>query len=146
MADKPSVSTRWREYRPSKSFYFWSCILCIAATMAIGFTWGGWVTRNKAAQLEGDAAQQARAQLEASYCVARFEAANNAATELAELKKTESWMQGDFISKGGWVTPPGAKDPVEGAADICVQQLLAAKLALPNAAASPQAKPPGNAG
>jgi len=145
MTDKPSFSVRWREYRPSKTMYFWSCVFCVAATAVIGFASGAWVTGTKAARMADGAAEQARDQLAASYCVARFETGTDAITELAELKKTESWMQDDFIVKGGWVTPPGSKEPVKGAADLCVQKLLVAKLPLPKAAASP-VTPPGNSG
>ena len=44
MTDGQSLSQRFADYRPSKTVLFWSCAGCVAATMIIGFTWGGWVT------------------------------------------------------------------------------------------------------
>jgi hypothetical protein len=136
MVDKPSLSTRWHEYRPSKAGWFWSCVFCIVATIVVGFVWSGWVTAGTAKSMADDAAQKAQAQLAANYCVARFEASTDAANQLASLKKTEEWGRDDFITKGGWVTPPGAKQPIDGAADLCAQRLLTAKL-LPATTSTP---------
>ena len=83
----------------------------------------------------------ALAQLAASYCVARFEQSSDAAAQLAALKKTAPYEQGDFIATGGWVTPPGWTAPVVDAADICAQRLLSAKLPIPKSAATAVEKP-----
>jgi len=146
MVDKPSFSVRYRDYRPSKTLWFWCCAACVAATMIVGFFSAGWVSADTAKTRADDAAQQARAALAASYCVNNFERASDVATQLAALKKTESWNQDDFITKGGWVTPPGTKAPVDGAAELCVQQLLAAKLPATGTAPTPATKTAGTAG
>ena len=135
MEDKSGRGKRWREYQASKTMLFWSCVVCVSATMIVGFTWGGWVTGGTAAKMATTAADGARAQLTAVECVDRFEKAPDASTQLASLKKTDAWSRDDFIKKGGWVTLPGMKEPVSGAANICVQQLMAAKLPSPNTAA-----------
>ena len=44
MANNQTVGRRWESYRPSKGIWFWSCVACVAATIVIGFGWGGWVT------------------------------------------------------------------------------------------------------
>ena len=136
-----SLRARWREYRPSKALFFWSCAVCIAGTVAVGFVSGSWVTASSASRMADDAAQTARAKLAANYCVDRFESSADAAKQLAALKETESWRRDDFVVKGGWVTPPGTKVPVTDAADLCVQQLLVAKLPLGNTAATPSTRP-----
>jgi len=153
MTDKPSLRLRWRErrqrwseYRPSKVQYFWSCAICILATIVVGFAWGGWVTARQADRMASAAARQARAEVVAGYCVARFESAPDVATQLVALKKTAPWSQDDFISDGGWVTPPGSTQPVTDAADLCAQRLLAAKVPMGKAAASPAAKSRGSSG
>ena len=128
MEDKSSVGKRWRRSQPSKAMLFWSCVVCVGATMIVGFTWGGWVTGGTAAKMTATAAEGARAQFAAVECVDRFEKAPDASTQLASLKKTGAWNRDDFIKKGGWVTLPGMKEPVSGAANICVQQLMSAKL------------------
>ena len=79
MVEKRSFSERWHEYRPSKTGYFWSCVVCIVGTMVVGFVWGGWVTARTAQTMAENAADKAQAQLAASYCVARFEAGTDAA-------------------------------------------------------------------
>ena len=67
MTEKPSLGARWRAYRPSKAVYVWSCIAAVAATMVIGFTWGGWVTGATAADRAKQAAQVAEAQLAGEF-------------------------------------------------------------------------------
>ncbi len=117
---------RWENFRPSKTTWFWSSVACVLATIIVGFTWGGWVTSGTATRMSAQAADQARAQMAAAYCVSSFQHAPNATAELAALKKTESWERSDFIDKGGWVKLPGLKASVDGAADLCAQQLLTA--------------------
>ena len=63
MANGPVLGKRWKEYRPSKRVWFWSCAGCVVATLLMGFGWGGWVTGGTAAQMAADAAAGARAQL-----------------------------------------------------------------------------------
>jgi hypothetical protein len=136
--DESGVGKRWRRSRPSKTTLFWSCMACAGATMIVGFTWGGWVTGGTAAKMATTAADGARAQIAAVECVDRFEKAPDVSTQLVALKKTDAWNRDDFIRKGGWVTLPGMKEPVSGAADICVQQLMNAKLPAVNTAAMPK--------
>lgn len=128
MADGRGLARRWEEYRPSKALWFWSCVICAAAVPAVGFGAGGWVTNGTATQMASDAADHAQAKLAAGFCVTRFEASPDASAQLATLKKTDDWKRDDFITQGGWVTVPGTKQPVADAADLCVQQLMTAKL------------------
>lgn len=128
MANNLSFGRRWEDYRPSKGIWFWSCVASIVATLVIGFSWGGWVTGGAATRMAADAAGSARAQLAAEDCISRFENGPDAMAQLAVLKKVESYQRVDLIEKDGWVTMPGSKDPVAGAADICAQQLVNASL------------------
>jgi hypothetical protein len=93
-----------------------------------GFTWGGWVTGGKA---EADATQRANAAVVsalAPVCVQRFQTGADSETNLAALKKVESWSQGDFIEKGGWATAAGTKpaDQVSAVAKACALLLAPA--------------------
>ena len=126
MENTSSLGTRWSDYRPSKGLWFWSCVGCIAATWIVGFAFGGWVTRGTAAAMSEQAAQDAKAQLAAAYCVSRFDAAPDASTKLAALQHTASWDRSDFIDKGGWANMPWVKQPIEGVADLCAQKLISA--------------------
>ena len=128
MVNRPSIGSRWESYRPSKAIWLWSCAACIVATIAVGFAWGGWVTGGTATRMASDAADGAQARLVSASCVIRFNQGPDAVTQLAALKKANSYERGDMIKKGGWVTMPGGTDPVVGAADICARKLLSESL------------------
>jgi len=66
--------------------------------------------------------------LAAMVCVAGFNHGPDAVAQLAELKKASSYQRGDMLIKSGWLTLPGSTDPVQGAADICVEKLINADL------------------
>lgn len=131
MANGPDLGKHREEYRPSKRVWFWSCAGCVVATLVIGFGWGGWVTGGTATQMAADAAAGARAQLAATTCISRFEKSPGAAAELASLKKAAGYERINLIEDHGWVTVPGSKDPVPGAADLCAQKLVEADKHLP---------------
>jgi len=133
-ANSPFAS--WQAWRPSKTLWVWSCIGSCIATVIVGFTWGGWVTAGSSAAAARMAARSATAQLAATFCVGRFEHAADAQAELALLKQTQDWARDEFIRKGGWATPPGAAEPVPGAASLCAEQLLKADLSKPGKTAS----------
>jgi hypothetical protein len=137
MEERKSLAARWSDYRPSKAMWFWSCVVCIVATMIVGFGWAGWVTNGTAMAMAAQAGHQAKVNLAASYCVSRFDAAPDASSQLAALKSKESWERSDFIVKGGWSTMPWLKDQIDGAADQCAQKLISA---------SSQSKPSSTAG
>ena len=91
----------------------------------VGFTWGGWVTGGKA---EADATQRANAAVVVALtpiCVEKFKHSAEVSTNLAALKKADSWAQGDFVEKGGWATVPGPTSPeqVSALAKACASSL-----------------------
>jgi hypothetical protein len=134
MSTQLGTRQRWSDYRPSKTAWFWSCAGCVAATVALGFFWGGWVTSGEAARMAARAADQARTELAASVCVSRFVAAPDAATQLATLRKTDPWARTDLLEKGGWTTVPGLKGQTQdqlsdsNVGDLCAQRLMTATL------------------
>jgi hypothetical protein len=91
-------------------------------------TWGGWKRGSTAERMATQAAMAARADLAAAVCVSRFERGPDAAVNLtslkATLKATDSGTRSDFIETGGWVTLAGLKEPIAGAANLCVQRLM----------------------
>jgi hypothetical protein len=79
------------------------------ASMAIGFSWGGWVTGGTANKLAADRAGAAVVAVLTPICVAEFLQGGDAQANLAALRKINSnWEQGQYLEKGGWATPPGA--------------------------------------
>jgi alpha/beta superfamily hydrolase len=94
-----------------------------AAIAIIGFGWGGWVTGGTA---DFQAKQRVVAAL-APICVVQFQRAADAAVQLAELKKANTWSQPDFVEKAGWATMPGSTEPGQGVAKACVGLLTSLK-------------------
>lgn len=134
-----SIGEKWNSYQPSKPMWFWSCVGASVLTMIVGFSWGGWVTGGTADERVERAGEQAVAALAADICVHRFLAASDAGVKLAELKKADSWKRDSFVEEGGWVTFAAMENPVDGAAEICADQLASAEL--PQVSSADQAAP-----
>jgi hypothetical protein len=115
-------------YRPTKTVWFWSTAGMMVLTIIVGFTWGGWVTGSAAVDRAKDAAENATAELAANICAFRFLHADDAGTQLAALKKESSYNRSSVIEDGGWVTLAGAKEPIDGAAGLCADQLMKAEV------------------
>jgi pimeloyl-ACP methyl ester carboxylesterase len=80
-----------------------------AATMIIGFSWGGWSVESTAAKRADEASRTA--------VVAVL--TNN----FIELKKVSTYMQGSFVEKGGWATSPGSDKANSAVAQACATML-----------------------
>ncbi len=127
--------SKWSDFQPSKTLWFWTCAGCAVLTMILGFTVGGWMTNGTATKMADSARTEGRMQLAADICVAKFKSSDEFATSLAKLKKEQSWSRDDFISKGGWVTLAGVDGVVDGAAQLCADRL--ADMEAPSAASVP---------
>jgi hypothetical protein len=100
------------------------------ASMAIGFSWGGWVTGGTANKLAADRAGAAVVAVLTPICVAKFLQGGDAQANLAALRKIDSnWEQGQYLEKGGWATPPGATSSDYELARACAAKLIEAKAA-----------------
>ena len=93
------------------------------ATLVIGFNWGGWVTGGTATEMTQKSVTSALVSALSPICVDKFQHSADAAANLTEFKKVNSWQQGSFIEKGGWATVPG-----DGAANSAVAQACATVL------------------
>ena len=125
MSDRKSFSDRWMDFMPSKTMTFWSWVAVAIATMAVGFGAGGWVTGGTAVEMVQNASDNARAELVANACVQRYASHDTFGTDLAKLKEASSWKQGDMVADGGWATLAGMKEPLDSAARICANKLVA---------------------
>ncbi len=118
------LSQRWDELQPSKTMLVWACVGSIAATLIVGFSWGGWVTGGTARGMAGTAGDEARGQLASVICVENFMAAPDAAVQLAALKEIDSsYQQRQFVEKGGWAVMPGEDSSDRRGADLCAKVL-----------------------
>lgn len=97
--------------------------LGVAATMIIGFSWGGWMTTRSAQEMARQRSDAALVSALAPICVDKFRNSNNVAANTDELKKTTSFMQGSFIARGGWATTIGSNEPNSVVADACANML-----------------------
>ena len=125
MTTKQSLGQRWEASRPTKTLTFWSCAACVAATMIVGFTWGGWTTGGTARSMADEAGLSSRNELAAAVCVDRFKAAGDAPTQLVALKALGSWDRSSFVEKGGWAAMPDKVDPGNETARLCADKLAA---------------------
>ena len=121
---KRSVAKRWDDYQPTKSTLMWACVACVAVTLVAGFTWGGWVTGATARDAASSAGSSARAELAATICVERFNAAPEAEARRAELKEIRSsYQRREFVEKGGWAMMPGETSGDRDSAEKCAAAL-----------------------
>ena len=90
----------------------------------IGFNWGGWETGGNAEKLAAGRAEAAVATALAPVCVAQFNKGPDATAALKKLKALNSCEQGEYVTKGGWATMPGATgDPSYKVVSSCVEAL-----------------------
>lgn len=123
---KTSITQRIDGYQPSKTILVWACLLTAAATMIVGFTWGGWVTGGTARAASVSAGDTARGELASAICVERFNAAPDAEAKRAELKGlANSYNQRQFVEAGGWAVMPGQTAPDRNAVQGCATALAA---------------------
>ncbi len=107
---------------------FWGVAGGAVALAIVGFGWGGWVTGGKAEVAANERAHTAVITALAPICVENFRQAGDVSTNLAALKKVDSWQQGAFVEKGGWAKVPGsnAPDQLSAVARACAVLLAGA--------------------
>ena len=106
---------------------FWGAVGGAAAVAFIGFSYGGWVTAGTAETLANQRAAKAVVAALAPICVDNFKKAKDASTQLVELKKAESWKQGEFVSKAGWAAIPGVAAVDSAMASSCAEMIISSK-------------------
>jgi len=118
------IIERWSAYRPTKEHTFWTALVAIAATLAIGFGPGGWVTGGTAKKMADQAAAASHDQLAAAVCAREFMRATDARARLAKLQALQSWEREQQLVKDGWATMPGEREADRDAAELCVTRLI----------------------
>lgn len=106
----------------------WGAAGGAAALAIVGFTWGGWTTGGKAEAAALQRSSDAVVSALAPVCVENFKQTSDFSANLAALKKTDSWSQGEFVEKGGWATLPGSNssEQVSAVAKACALLLASA--------------------
>jgi hypothetical protein len=96
-------------------------------TVFAGFSWGGWMLGGTARDMAYTQASSAVVTALAPICVAQFQNAPDAPSQLVLLKKVSTWEQDTFIEKGGWDKMPGSQKGDNGVARVCANMLNALK-------------------
>ena len=99
----------------------------VAATLIVGFGWGGWMLCSSAKTLANSTANSAVAAAVAPICVEQFQHSADAAANLTALKKVSTWEQAAFVEKGGWAVMPGSKTVDDGVPQACAALLSSLK-------------------
>ncbi len=95
-----------------------------AAVLAIiGFAWGGWVTGSTAQKTAEELSQKAVVARLAPICVEQYNQDPGKDQKLTELKKTDSWMRGDYVENQVWAIMPGEKEADSKVAEKCAELL-----------------------
>ena len=95
------------------------------ALAIVGFSWGGWVTSGKAAEM---AAGQAHIEVVAALvpiCIEQSKQDPKGIDTLALIKNAGPYSRSDMLMKAGWATMPGSNDPNRTVASACVEKLSA---------------------
>ena len=94
----------------------------------IGFQLVGWKAPGAAERMAKTQTDTAMATALSKICRVQFNAAPNLPERMVELTKTERWSRGGVITKAGFATMPGEKDPQNGVAEACANLLVPEKV------------------
>jgi hypothetical protein len=109
---------------PNIERILWGAAAGAIALGTIGFSFGGWVTGGKAAEIAQRQADKAVIAVLAPICADKFRHAQNADANLTKLNAINySWEKGTFVADGGWATFPGKSEPRSAVAQACAEIL-----------------------
>lgn len=101
----------------------WGAIAGSIATVAIGFSWGGWMLPSGAERVASRAVTEALAPI----CVSQSREDPQKLEELAGISYPYARQQ--FVAKSGWATMPGSDRPNSDLAAACAKLLSSANQA-----------------
>jgi hypothetical protein len=114
---------RWEDFRPTKVQAFWTGVVCVVATLIIGFGPFGWVTGGTARKMADEAAATKYQALAAAVCAEEFMRAADSRGRLAKLKALQWYERDDVVASGGWATMPGETEANTVVAELCATSL-----------------------
>lgn len=102
----------------------WGVVIGIVISMIVGFSWLGWTLGSTAKRMATEAADSARTEVWASFCVKAAQAPAES-KKLADLKAiTSSYERSDAVAAAGWATFDGSLEPNRNVAEACATALL----------------------
>jgi hypothetical protein len=108
---------------PSLTRLLQGAVAGAVVTLVVGFNWGGWSTEGTAAKRADEASRSAVVAVLAPICVDKFQHSADVTNNFVELKKVSTYMQGNFVEKGGWATTPGTEKANSAVAQACATML-----------------------
>ena len=109
---------------PNIERILWGALGGAVALAGVGFTYGGWMTGGKAAEMAQRQADNAVIAALTPICVENFRHAANADGNLAKLNAINySSEKSTFVAQGGWATFPGKSEPQSAVAQACAEIL-----------------------
>jgi hypothetical protein len=93
----------------------------------VGFELVGWKSPTASEKFAKGQTSAAVATALGRICRVQFNSAANLPERLATLQKTEQWSRSAELSKAGFATMPGEKEPVNGVAEACATLLVPEK-------------------
>ena len=89
------------------------------ALAVVGFSWGGWVTGNSAAEMSSKQSVAAIATALTPYCLQNSQGDPNSTEILAKLKAASGYQRRGIVEEACWATPLGAEKPDRALAEAC---------------------------
>ncbi|MBP1805242.1 hypothetical protein [Rubellimicrobium aerolatum] len=93
------------------------------AVMALGFSWGGWMTGGGADGMAADLAHDAVISALVPICLQIPQDDPERTTKLATSTEATTYQRRDAVKAAGWATVPGADAPNRDLAQACIQGL-----------------------
>lgn len=116
----------------------YGAVMGALATATIGFTAGGWMTRETARLITLSASERAVKSVATQYCVERAKSDPQSAEVLAELDSTFGIDRRKIIERTGWATPNGFDQPIIDVATACEVALGKVQYTRPDSARLPE--------
>ncbi len=110
----------WEKIKPA----LWGIVGGAIAAIIIGFAWGGWVTGGTAGNMADESAEVAVVDRLTPICVVQFNQDAQKNQKLNKLKKTDSWLRGDYVENAVWAIMPGEKEADDKVAAKCAELLV----------------------
>lgn len=103
----------------------YGAFLGAVGAIALGFSFGGWVTGGTARQMASTGATQSVVTALTPVCVDLSKRDPRLAERMVELKAASPYRRAEMVANNGWATPPGSAGPDRRLADACADQLTA---------------------
>lgn len=108
----------------SSEKFFVGAAVGTVATIAIGFSFGGWTLGSTARFVARKTSSIAVVAALAPICVTQFRQAPNVAKNLGDLQKLTRLQQMTFVQAGGWSLMPGGEAGGAAVAEACAALLI----------------------